>query len=155
MSFAAVPPVPVRRTGRRPPHAGAGAAWASWVVIGLVASLVLPGAAALRSVWLAPLLEETVLRLGLHDALCGRLRGRAAPAASVLAALAFATAHLACARGAAAVLQAAATALPAWWIGRRYERGGRRLAPCVAWHAGFNLAWLGGLGALFSRAAGA
>jgi hypothetical protein len=25
----------------------------------------------------------------------------------------------------------------------------------VAWHAGFNLAWLGGLGAVFSRAAGA
>jgi membrane protease YdiL (CAAX protease family) len=125
------------------------------MAVGAAAFLALPAASALRSVWLAPLLEETVLRLGVHDPLRRRLPGRLARHAPALAALVFAAAHLAFARGPAASLQAAATALPAWWIGRRYERAGHRLVPCIAWHAGFNLAWLCGLGALFRRAAGA
>jgi len=130
-------------------------AWLTWWGIGVAALVLLPAPAALRSIWLAPLVEETVLRLGVHDPLRRRLRGPFASAAPVIAALAFAASHLLFARHGAQVIQAAATAIPAWWIGLRYERGGLRLAPCVAWHAAFNLAWLCGLGASFSRVAGA
>jgi hypothetical protein len=130
-------------------------AWLTWWGIGIAGLILLPPLAALRSIWLAPLLEEIVLRLGLQDALRHALGGRFASQASVIAALAFAAAHLLFAPPGAPVLQLAATAVPAWWIGLRYERGGFRLAPCVAWHAAFNLAWLCGLGASFSRMAGA
>jgi hypothetical protein len=130
-------------------------AWLTWWGIGAAAFVLLPAPAALRSIWLAPLLEEVVLRLGVHDPLRRCLRGRFASAAPVIAALAFAASHLLFARHGAQFVQAAATAIPAWWIGLRYERGGLLLGPCVAWHAAFNLAWLCGLGAFFSRVAGA
>jgi len=102
-----------------------------------------------RSVWIAPLVEETVLRLGVQDGL-SRRHPAAAPA---LAALVFAAAHMLFAHSQMQLVQAAATALPAGWIGLVYRRT-RRLAPCIAWHAVFNLAWLGGLANVFSRAAG-
>jgi membrane protease YdiL (CAAX protease family) len=111
----------------------------TWWGICAIGAFTLPAGAALRSIVLAPLVEEIVLRLGLQDAL-SRLAWarRFAPA---LSALAFAAAHMALARDAQDLPRAAATALPAWWIGARYERD-RRLAPCIAWHAVFNLAWL-------------
>ena len=118
--------------------------WITWWGICIVAVLLLPIGAALRSVWLAPLFEETVFRLGVHDALSMRLPAGSVRFAPVLTALAFAGLHLLLARDTHASLLAAATAVPAWWIGALYERD-RRLGPCVAWHAGFNVAWLGGL----------
>jgi len=130
-------------------------AWVTWWGIGVAGLVLLPPQAALRSIWLAPLLEEIVLRLGAHDVLRYGLRGRFAGAAPAIAALAFAAAHLLFAWQGGEFVRAAATAIPAWWIGLRYERCGFRLAPCVAWHAAFNLAWLGGLATAFSRAAGA
>jgi len=130
-------------------------AWITWWGIGLAGLELLPLPAALRSIWLAPLVEEIVLRLGVHDALRRHLSDRRAIANPALCAFVFAAAHLLFARHGAQFVQAAATAIPAWWIGLRYERGGFRLAPCVAWHATFNLAWLCGLGAPFSRMAGA
>lgn len=129
--------------------------WLTWWGIGVAGLALLPLPAALRSIWLAPLVEEIVLRLGVHDALRRGLPRRRAAAAPAVAALVFAAAHLLFARHGAPFVQAVATAIPAWWIGLRYERGGFRLAPCVAWHAAFNLAWLCGLGASFSRMAGA
>ena len=84
---------------------------------------------------LAPLLEETVFRAGLQEALLQRLRRP--DVANALTALAFATAH-ALAQGDARAL---AVALPAWLIGRAYERR-RRLRHCVALHALLNAAWI-------------
>ena len=110
---------------------------------------VLPAQAAVRSVWIAPLVEETVLRLGVQDGLSRRLP----VAAPALAALVFVAAHALFAHSPMQLLQAAATSVPAAWIGLVYRRT-RRLAPCIAWHAVFNLAWLGGLAAVFSRVAG-
>ncbi|MEP6505143.1 MAG: CPBP family glutamic-type intramembrane protease [Betaproteobacteria bacterium] len=106
--------------------------------------LLLPIGAALRSILFAPLVEEAVFRLGVQDALSMRLPARQVRFAPALTALAFASLHLLLAPSVRAWPLAAATALPAWWIGVLYERH-RRLAPCVAWHAAFNLAWLGGL----------
>jgi membrane protease YdiL (CAAX protease family) len=126
-----------------------GAALVAYTGICILAMAVLPAHSALRSVWIAPLVEETVLRLGVQDGLSRRLPA-AAPA---LAALVFATAHALFAHAPVELVQAAATALPAGWIGLVYRRT-RRLAPCIAWHAVFNLAWLGGLATAFSRAAG-
>jgi membrane protease YdiL (CAAX protease family) len=121
---------------RAPPVASA-----TWLGICAIGALALPAGDVLRSIVLAPLVEEAVLRLGLHDALSRRAWAPARRFAPLLSALAFAAAHMALARDAQDLPRAAATALPAWWIGARYERD-RRLAPCVAWHAAFNLAWL-------------
>lgn len=131
--------------------------WLAWssLWIGAIGLAWLPPLAVLRSICLAPLVEETVLRLGVQDSLRPLIPNRLAILLPVIPALVFAAAHLAFARHGGQVVQAAATAIPSWWIGRRYERSGHRLAPCVAWHAGFNLAWLCGLGAVFSRAVGA
>lgn len=84
---------------------------------------------------LAPLLEETVFRAGLQEALLQRLRRP--DVANALTALAFALAH-ALAHGDARAL---AVVLPAWLVGRVYERG-RRVRHCVALHALFNAAWI-------------
>lgn len=113
-------------------------AWACWLAIALCGLGLLPSESALRSLWLAPWCEEIVWRWGLQAPLARRW-GHAA--AVVLAALAFGLAHWLFARGTADAWRAAATALPAVWIGRVFARSGR-LAPCVAWHAGFNLLWL-------------
>lgn len=106
--------------------------------------LLLPMGAAMCSVVLAPLFEETVFRLGVHDALSMRLPASKVGLAPALTAIAFAGLHLLFASNLRAWPLAMATAIPAWWIGMLYQRD-RRLAPCIAWHAGFNLAWLGEL----------
>jgi membrane protease YdiL (CAAX protease family) len=125
-----------------------GVALVAFICTCTFAIAALPVSAAVRSVWIAPLVEETVLRLGVQDGLSHRFPA-AAPA---LAALGFAAAHMPFARTPMELLQAAATALPAGWIGFVYRRT-RRLGPCIAWHAVFNLAWLGGLASAFARAA--
>ncbi|WP_159105885.1 JDVT-CTERM system glutamic-type intramembrane protease [Ideonella sp. B508-1] len=84
----------------------------------------------------APVLEETVFRAGLQDAL---LRRGASGAVSVLlTAGAFALAHALWRPGP----WAWATALPALLLGGVYLRT-RRLWPCIALHALFNALWWG------------
>ena len=107
----------------------------------LVATALMAGAAGVAAqricmlFVLAPLVEEAILRAGLHEAL---LRRMDSPwAANALTALAFGLAH-ALARGDAAAL---GVALPAWLIGAVYQRS-RRLRDCVALHAAMNAAWL-------------
>ncbi|HSV69840.1 MAG TPA: JDVT-CTERM system glutamic-type intramembrane protease [Methylibium sp.] len=83
----------------------------------------------------APLLEEIVFRLGLHDALLKRWGPGWRANAAV--ALAFGVAH--------ALLRSPGLGLgvllPALVIGGVYERW-RRLWPCVLLHAAFNGIWL-------------
>jgi len=84
----------------------------------------------------APLLEEVVFRGGLHEQL---LRARLSPAsANALTAAAFALGH----GLARSWWLAVAVLLPAWAVGRLYQRE-RRLAPCIAAHAAMNLLWIG------------
>lgn len=121
-------------------------AQASALVVGVlpllvVALLALAPVAARWALLLvyAPVVEELVFRAGLQEALMRRLacwRGGAL-AANLITALAFAAAHTALHPGALAAL----TLLPALLVGRVYEQR-RRLAPCVALHAGFNAIWL-------------
>lgn len=87
----------------------------------------------------APVVEELVFRAGLQESLLRRLAcwHRGAFAANLITALAFATAHVAL----HPIRLAALTLLPALLVGRVYEQR-RRLAPCVALHAGFNAIWL-------------
>jgi membrane protease YdiL (CAAX protease family) len=96
------------------------------------------GASAERLVLLlllAPALEETVFRGGLQEALSARL---ARPGlANAWTACAFGLAH-AVAHG---DVRALAVVVPAWLVGRLYERS-RRLLPCIALHALFNAAWV-------------
>jgi membrane protease YdiL (CAAX protease family) len=113
-------------------------ALASWLAVAVAGLVMMSTSSAVRSLWLAPWLEEVVWRWGLQAPLARRF----GPAAAVgLSALAFGLAHLLFARDAADAWRAAATAWPAAWIGLVFARSGR-LAPCVAWHAGFNLLWL-------------
>lgn len=115
---------------------------------GVAAGLVLLAAALLAAalaggvagrLWtllvFAPLAEEIVFRLGLHETLLRR--GWAARPAGLLVALVFGLAHLAL-RG---ELQAVAVALPALAIGVVYQSR-RKLAPCVLLHALMNGIWL-------------
>jgi uncharacterized protein len=125
----------LRRPAESSPNAVALACWLGVAVAGL---LLLPTGSAMRSLWLAPWCEEAVWRWGLQAPLARRF---GPGAAIVLSALAFGLAHLLFARDASDAWRAAATALPAAWIGLVFARSGR-LAPCVAWHAGFNLMWL-------------
>ncbi|MEP7297086.1 MAG: JDVT-CTERM system glutamic-type intramembrane protease [Burkholderiales bacterium] len=88
---------------------------------------------------IAPLLEETVFRAGLHEALLRRW-GHSAGSVLVInlaVGLAFAFAHLVVRGGGLAAL----TLLPALVIGFIYQRQ-RRLAPCIVMHALFNGVWL-------------
>ena len=114
------------------------AALACWLGIAIAGVALLPTGAALRSLWIAPWVEEAVWRWGLQAPLARRF-GHAA--AITLSALAFGLAHLLFAADPADAWRAAATALPAAWIGLVFARRGR-LVPCVAWHAGFNLLWM-------------
>lgn len=117
-----------------PPRA---ALWC-WLGIASAGFALLPAGSVLRSLWLAPWCEEAVFRWGLQAPLARRF---GMGAAVTWSALAFGAAHGLFARDGADAWRAAATALPAAWIGLVFARSGR-LAPCVAWHAGFNLAWL-------------
>ena len=123
----------------------------AWWAVCACGSLLLPLAAASRSLLLAPLLEEAVFRLGVQDVLVARLRpGHRAWAPWLTAAL-FAIAHAALAPDSSDALRAAATFVPALLIGVLYRRTGT-LAPCIALHAAFNLVWLSGVGSLLVRA---
>lgn len=99
-------------------------------------------AATVRLLLLAPLLEEIVLRAGLHEALLrrwpahGRCTGHAL-AINAATACVFAAAHMVLRGGPLAAL----TAGPALLIGLVYQRW-RRLIPCIALHALFNASWL-------------
>jgi membrane protease YdiL (CAAX protease family) len=110
----------------------------AWLGVALAGLALLPTEAALRSLWLAPWSEEAVIRWGVQAPLARRVGPRVA---GWLSALAFGAAHMAFAQDAADLWRAAATALPAAWIGLDFARHGR-IARCVAWHAGFNLVWL-------------
>lgn len=114
-----------------------------WLCAGLG---VLAGLLGLRSsvmpsgsvIWLlagAPVVEEVIFRLGLHEEILSRLHS--APLANALTALAFAAAH-GLSRG---TPQSLLTLLPALAIGAMYQRS-RRLAPSIALHATFNAVWL-------------
>lgn len=86
--------------------------------------------------FVSPLAEEILFRLGMHQALL--VRGFGQGRANLLVALLFAALHVLL-RGQA---EAALVALPALIIGRVFERQ-QRLAPCVLLHALMNLIWLG------------
>jgi membrane protease YdiL (CAAX protease family) len=117
------------------PNAAALACWFGIAVGGLA---LLPTESALRSLWLAPWLEEVVWRWGLQAPLAHRFGNATAIA---LSALAFGAAHLLFAPDTADAWRTAATAVPAAWVGFVFARTGR-VVPCVAWHAGFNFAWM-------------
>ena len=132
-----------------------GAAWRrqlplsllAWCVVCAVGALMLPLAAASRSLLLAPLLEEIVFRRGVQDAFVARLRPARSAWAPWLTAALFAIAHMALVPDAADLPRAAATFVPALLVGLAYRRGGS-LVPCVTLHAACNLAWLAGLASL-------
>lgn len=94
--------------------------------------------AAVQLLLVAPLLEEVVLRAGLHDALLQRARSpHDARLAILFSTLAFGVAH-ALSRSAAlglAVMPAVA------FIGWVYQQR-RRLLDCIGLHAFLNLGWL-------------
>jgi membrane protease YdiL (CAAX protease family) len=110
----------------------------AWLGVSLAGLALLPVEAAVRSLWLAPWCEEAVVRWGVQAPLARRIGPRAAV---LLSALAFASAHMVFAQDVPGLWRAAATALPAAWIGLDFARHGS-VARCVAWHAGFNLLWL-------------
>ena len=92
---------------------------------------------------LAPLLEETVLRPGLH-AWALRRWGGAVPrwlawpsAVNLLVAVLFAALHLL----RLPLLLALAVVLPSLMVGQVFEMTAR-LWPCVLTHSAFNLGWL-------------
>jgi membrane protease YdiL (CAAX protease family) len=93
---------------------------------------------AVQLLLVAPLLEEVVLRAGLHDAWLQRARSpRDARLGLLVTTLAFGVAH-ALSRSAAlglAVMPAAA------FIGWVYQQR-RRLLDCIGLHAFLNLGWL-------------
>ena len=122
------------------PRRGAGLALAATgaLAVALLAAAAVPGASWQRLLVLvavAPVLEETVFRAGVQEALLRWMRSSLA--ANVSTAALFAAAHVV----ARADLQAAWVALPAVAIGALYASG-RRLGPCIAMHAAMNAAWL-------------
>jgi membrane protease YdiL (CAAX protease family) len=86
---------------------------------------------------LAPLLEESIFRAGLQEALLRRWHSRPHMVNAVTA-TAFGLAHAIVRADAAAF----AVVLPALLIGAVYQRTGR-LRQCVVLHAAMNAAWLG------------
>ena len=126
------------RLPRHAEPAPSAAAFACWLGIAVGGLALLPAGSALRSLWLAPWLEEMVWRWGLQAPLARRFGNAIAIA---LSALAFGAAHLLFARDAGDAWRTAATAVPAAWVGLVFARTGR-VVPCVAWHAGFNFAWM-------------
>jgi membrane protease YdiL (CAAX protease family) len=131
-SFPAVLTAPASPSARR--------AAAGVVAITLAGAWAMAPTHALWMVLVAPVLEEIVFRAGLQEELLRNVRLRAAMgalSANVLTALAFAAAHVALQPG----LLAGLTVVPALFIGALYQRQ-RRLAPCIALHALFNVIWL-------------
>ena len=112
-------------------------AWlALYIGIGLGATACTPPA-LLTLLLIAPIAEETVFRLGLHNWLLERLPTRwgALSLANVLVAVVFAALH-ALHQGSLGMLLTAAPALMLGWL---WERSGRRLQVPIAAHAWFNL----------------
>ena len=93
--------------------------------------------ALLTLLLIAPIAEETVFRLGLHNWLLTRLQTRwgALSLANVLVALLFAALH-ALHQDSIRMLLTAAPALLLGWL---WERSGRRLQVPIVVHAWFNL----------------
>jgi membrane protease YdiL (CAAX protease family) len=92
------------------------------------------------ALWLvvgAPVVEEVIFRLGLQQELLQRLQPHSAWLANGLTALVFSVAH----ELSHSPVMALLTLLPALFIGHVYQRS-RRLAPCIALHAFFNVIWL-------------
>ena len=92
------------------------------------------------ALWLvvgAPVVEEVIFRLGLQQELLQRLQPHSAWLANGLTALVFSVAH----ELSHSPVMALLTLLPAVFIGNFYQRS-RRLAPCIALHAFFNVIWL-------------
>lgn len=121
--------------------AGANGEWlASFAVLAITMAALALAPHGTAAQWvvlfvLAPLLEETVFRAGLHEWLLRR--GTRPRTANILTAVAFGGAH--------ALLRADplawVAALPALMIGRVYERT-RRVRWCVVLHAAMNGCWL-------------
>jgi len=111
----------------------------------LAALLWLLGRSALDSLswpafWMsvgAPVVEEVIFRLGLQQELLQRLQPDSAWLANGLTALIFSVAH----ELSHSPVMALLTLLPAMFIGKFYQRS-RRIAPCIALHAFFNVIWL-------------
>jgi membrane protease YdiL (CAAX protease family) len=98
------------------------------------------GLDALELLVLAPVLEESIFRRGVHEALLRRPEGvgvRGSVLANVATALLFALCHVALQPGALSAL----TLFPALVIGWIYQNT-RRLAPCIVAHAALNAAWM-------------
>ncbi len=86
---------------------------------------------------LAPVLEETVFRAGLHEALLRRWAHQPAVWANLATAAVFGLAHVLVRADAGAWVVAG----PALLIGWTYQRT-RRLRDCIALHAAMNAGWL-------------
>lgn len=85
---------------------------------------------------IAPLVEETVFRAGLHD---GLLYNGAAPwLANLLTALTFSAAHMLLL---GMSMQTSLMIVPALLIGATYNRW-RRLRICIALHIAMNALWI-------------
>jgi membrane protease YdiL (CAAX protease family) len=108
-------------------------------LLGHTPAVTAPASVVWLLVVIAPVLEETVFRAGLHESLLRTLGQRAERLviANVLTALLFAAAHVINRGDALSLL----TFFPALLIGAAYQRH-RRLLPCIAMHGFFNVVWL-------------
>ncbi len=104
--------------------------------LGLRATACTPSA-LLTLLVLAPVAEETVFRLGLHDWLLSKFQAQIGPVslANVLVALIFGTVH-ALNHGSGLMLLSAVPALVFGWL---WEASARRLIMPVSAHAWYNL----------------
>lgn len=103
------------------------------------AALVFAGSAPFAlavSLFIAPVLEETVFRAGLHDGLLHR--GTAPWLANLWTALVFSAAHMLLLGFSA---QTASVLLPALLIGAAYNRW-RSLRLCIVLHMAMNALWM-------------
>lgn len=108
-------------------------ALASGATVGAIASAVWPLAVSLL---IAPIVEETVFRSGLHDGLLHQ--GIAPWLANLVTAFAFSAAHMLLTGPS---LQSVMVFLPALLIGAAFTRW-RRLRVCIVMHAAMNALWL-------------
>ena len=123
------------------------ALWVLAALLGAAGIAAWAPAPLLTLLVIAPVAEELVFRGAVQEALLRQLNGRhpaAALAANGLTALAIAAVHAALRPD----MLAGLTLLPSLLIGWVYQRR-RRLAPCMALHALFNVAWLLRAGAGF------